>query len=267
MNNYNVFEKECQQALDTNEINKRDFLLLTKIAKAIYEEDKDIAMSLTAYDSGNSHKIKCKCNFIDNWEEKIKMAMKKAYIYHQNVWLGWGECSIIVTSDTWSKSVSKIVNAHIEKNMNKSIAERRKKTSQFGELIEWIVKLAEKGKYEKCDGIIEDLIRNYDTKQLISEEEMLKDLQTVIDGTFDDEKNDCYVYNDDVYAIAEKYNTTEHNIKGVLQMKIRCFDRNYLYRDGFFDLTTEDFEIIKRKLKGESFDDVEPFKLLSEIEL
>ena len=96
---------------------------------------------------------------------------------------------------------------------------------------------------------------------------MLKDLQTVIDGTFDDEKNDCYVYNDDVYAIAEKYNTTEHNIKGVLQMKIRCFDRNYLYRDGFFDLTTEDFEIIKRKLKGESFDDVEPFKLLSEIEL
>ena len=264
--NYDRFKEECQQALNDKEINQRDFLLLTKIGKAISEEDENIKMSLIPYNSANSHKIECQCHLVEGWESKIERAVEKAYIYHKNVRLGWGECSIIVTSDTWSESVSKVLSEHRDKQMHKPIAERRKKTSQFGDLVDWIVQLAERGKYEKCDGILEDLIRNYDTKQLISKEEVLKDLQTVINGTSTNEDDD-YIYNDDVYAIARKYNATEHNIKSVLQMKIRCFDKNYLYRDGFFDLTTEDFEIIEKELKGEPFDDVKPFKLLSEIKL
>lgn len=265
--NYTIFKEECQQALDNNEINKRDFLLLTKIALAIAEEDSDIKMSLQVYSDAYNHEIECDCHFIDNWQQKIEKAVKKSYIYHQNVWQGWSDCSIIVTSDSPSKSVRKIISDHNWEQTYKTIAQKRKATTQFGDVVDYITELAKRGKYEKCDGIISHLIHNYDTSILIPEEEMLNDLKEVIDGTTDDFENDTYQYTDNVYRIADKYHTDVINIQSVLEMKIRCFDIDYLCQDGFFDMTPKDYEIIERKLQGKPYDNVKSFKMLSEIDL
>lgn len=261
------FTKQCEEALNNREINKVDYLLLTKISKAIYKEDSNIKMSLIVHYDMHHHRIECDCYNIEDWQDKIKKAVKSAYIYYQNVSMGWSGCYITVMSDNIDKSTKNILSEHRDRMMYKRIGEKRKTNCQFASIVDYIVQLAEKGRYEKCDGILEDLIRNYDTSSLLTEEEMLDDLKTVINGISTDENDEYYIYSDEVHQIADKYNDTIGNIKSTLMVKIRCFDENYLYRDGFFDLNTEDHQIIERKLKGEPYDDVAPFKMLHEIKL
>ena len=256
MKNYRNFEEECEQALHNGEISKQDEILLTKIAKAIANEDENITMTLKVFDSLNSHTIKCDCLFVDNWQDKIKKALQESYFYYRNVWQGWSDCSITVKSNEISKGVRKIISEHRDNAMYKALGQKRKQSCQFGDFVDAIVQLAQKGQYEKCDGIIEDLIRNYNTSVLISEEEMLNDLEIVINGT-----------SEEIEQITDKYNSDITNIKNTLMIKIRSFDRDYMYRTGFFDLNPSDHEIIERKLKGKPFSDVKPFKMLSEVKL
>lgn len=266
MNNLLKFEDECLIAYENGEIDRLDKKLLFKIAKAINEEDSNIEMELEPFYYADRHSIKCNGICIDNFESKIKNAVKKAYVVHKNIEFGYSHCRVKIPSAQYPKSVNDAISERRDKNMYNKISEKRKQNCHFANLVDFIVTLAEKGKYEKCDGIIEDFIRNFDTSALITEEEMINDLKTVIDGSYIDE-NDNDAYTDDVYAIADKYNTNVSNIQGILQIKIRCFDRDYIYRQGFFDLNTQDHQIIERKLKGEPWGDVEEFKLLSEIEL
>lgn len=263
--NLEVFKTECALSYGLDEIDRR---LLFKIAEAIFEQDEDIEMHIEVFKYSDRHSIECSGTFVDDFEKKIKKAVESAYVYHKNVEFGYGNtCSVKIPTSTFSPSVKKAIDEKRERNLHKKIAERVKPTCQFTDLVDYIVKLAEKGKYNKCDGIIEDFIRNYDVSQLQTEEEVLNDLQKVIDGTIDDEENDIIRYTDEVHHIADKYGAKPTNIESLLYVKIRCFDRDYLYRTGFFDLNTQDHEIVKRKLKGEPFDDVPPFKMLSEIDL
>lgn len=266
MRNYYNFEKQCQEALDNKEISRRDKFVLTKIAKAIAEKDSYIKMELNPHYFMTTHQIKCSCVGVENYQSKIKKALEEEYFLYGNFSDGWGECSISIDAEHIPQSTSKILSDYTDKKLNQKIGEKRKKSCQFANQIDMIVSLVEKGKYEKADGIIQFLITHINQDKLLSEEDMLDDLRTVINGISEDE-NGYIQYSDDVEKIANKYNVSKETIKSVLEIKIRCFDVNYLCNNRFFDIMTDDYEIIERKLANESYDDVEKSKLLYEIDL
>ena len=266
MINYHNFEKQCQEALESKEISKRDKFVLTKIAKAIAKKDSHIRMELNPHYYMTTHRIKCSCIGVENYQDKVKQALEEEYFLYGNFSDGWGECSISIDAEHIPQSTSKILSDYRDKKFNQKIGETRKKSCQFANQIDMIVALVEKGKYEKADGIMQFLITHINKDKLLSEEDMLDDLRTVINGTSVDE-NDCIQYSDDVHKIAHKYNVSAESIKDVLEIKIRCFDINYLCNNRFFDMMTDDKEIIKRKLANQPYDDVEESKLLYEIDL
>lgn len=267
MRNYYNFEKQCQEALNNKEISNRDKFVLTKIAKAIAEKDSYIRMKLKPHYFMTTHQIKCSCVGVENYQSKIKQALEEEYFLYGNFSDGWGECSISIDAEHIPQSTSKILSDYTDKKFNQKIGEKRKKSCQFANQIDMIVSLVEKGKYEKADGIVQFLItHNIDKDKLLSEEDMLDDLRIVINGTSEDE-NGYTQYSDDVQEIANKYNVSKETIKDVLEIKIRCFDIDYLCNDRFFDMMPDDYEIIKRKLNNQPSDDVEKFKLLREIDL
>lgn len=265
MINYHNFEKQCQEALENKQISKRDKFVLTKIAKAIAEKDSYIRMELNPYYFMTTHQIKCSCVGVKNYQSKIKKALEEEYFLYGNFSDGWGECSISIDAEHIPQSTSKILSDYTDKKFNQKIGEKRKKSCQFAQHIDMIVSLVEKGKYEKADGIMQFLITHTNKDKLLSEEDMLDDLRTVINGT--SEENGYIKYSDDVEKIANKYNVSKEAIKGVLEVKIRCFDTSYLCNGRFFDMMTDDKEIIKRKLANQPYDDVEESKLLYEIDL
>ena len=233
--NYKNFKQECEKAFTNNIISKEDVLLLTKIAKAISEEDKGIEMHLDAFVSINSHNIECNCLFVENWQKKIKKAMQIAYFYHKNVWFGYDTCTIVVGSNSISAKAQEIVQKHRDKQIGEMLGEKVKPTCQFAQIIDYIVKLAEKGKYNKCDGIIQYLISHHDSFSFTTEEELLNDLKQVKLGN--------------VEEIAKKYKTDINNIESLLMIRIRCFDALYLFNNNFFfDLCSEDYNIIDELL-------------------
>lgn len=266
MEYYYKFEKECQEALESKKISNRDKFILTKIAKAIAKKDSHIRMELNPHYYMTTHRIKCSCIGVENYQDKIKQALEEEYYLYGNFSDGWGECSISIDAQHIPKATSKILSDYRDKKFNQKIGERRKKSCQFANQIDMIVALVEKGKYEKADGIMQFLITHMNKDKLLSEEDMLDDLRAVIDGTSIDE-NDYIQYSDDVHKIAHKYNVSVESIKDVLEIKIRCFDVNYLCNNRFFDMMTDDKEIIKRKLANQPYDDVEESKLLCEIDL
>lgn len=265
MIHYHNFEKQCQEALENNQISKRDKFVLTKIAKAIAEKDSYIKMELNPHYYMTTHQIKCSCVGVENYQSKIKKALEEEYFLYGNFSDGWGECSISIDAEHIPQSTSKILSDYTDKKFNQKIGEKRKKSCQFAQHIDMIVSLVEKGKYEKADGIMQFLITHINKDKLLSEEDMLDDLRTVINGT--SEENGYIKYSDDVEKIANKYNVSKEAIKGVLEVKIRCFDTSYLCNGRFFDMMTDDYEIIERKLANEPYDDVEESKLLYEIDL
>ena len=256
MINYHNFEQQCQEALENKEISRRDKFVLTKIAKAIAEKDSYIKMELNPHYFMTTHQIKCSCVGVENYQSKIKKALEEEYFLYGNFSDGWGECSISIDAEHIPQSTSKILSDYTDKKFNQKIGEKRKKSCQFAQHIDMIVSLVEKGKYEKADGIMQFLITHINKDKLLSEEDMLDDLRTVINGT-----------EEDVEKIANKYNVSKESIKSVLEIKIRCFDTNYLCNGRFFDMMTDDYEIIEKKLNNEPYDDVEESKLLYEIDL
>lgn len=266
MRNYYDFEKQCQEALENKKISKRDKFVLTKIAKAIAEKDSYIRMELNPHYFMTTHQIKCSCVGVENYQSKIKKALEEEYFLYGNFSDGWGECSISIDAEHIPQSTSKILSDYTEIQSIKKIGEKRKKSCQFANQIDMIVSLVEKGKYEKADGIIQFLIEYADKTKLLSEEDMLNDLKIVVNGISEDE-NGYTQYSSNVQEIANKYNVSKEAIKGVLEVKIRCFDASYLCNNRFFDMMTDDYEIIERKLANEPYNDVEESKLLSEIDL
>lgn len=262
---YNNFEKECKIAFKNKQIDTVDYKLLLKIAKAITKEDNSIKMSLEPFHYHNKHCIKCESNN-SNIQSHIKKAMQQAFVYHQNVYFGWTDCEIIVPASQTKESIHKLILQKNDETFRKQIAKKQKRNCQFANLVDYIVYLVQHNQYNKCDGIIEYYIRNYNTSQLITEEEMIEDLKIVRQGTTIND-DDEYQYSNDVNKIAQKYNEKPHTIEHILEIKIRCFDPNYLCKNNFFGLTTEDKEIIDRKLNNQPIDDVKPFKLLYEIDI